>query len=255
MWFWFTALAIGTRSLAAEPTNFFQAPGTRRMAERLETIAREIHPENSIFFCAERVVKYRPMVEAMQDTPTLLRVLPSFAMDLLNAGQTEEAIRTFERIEQIATNGVPALWQSHRLTVESWKALAFLRLGEQENCLSNHTTDSCLLPIQGDGVHKLQRGSRAAIGILTETLRDFPDDLKCRWLLNIAYMTIGEYPEKVPAQWLIPPKVFADEYEMPRFRDVAASGTGHLRPFRWQHYGRLRWRWTPGHHDDVNRIA
>ena len=29
-------------------------------------------------------------------------------------------------------------------------------------------------------------------------------DRDSRWLLNIAYMTLGEYPAKVPQKWLIP---------------------------------------------------
>src|SRR6516165_4100395 len=30
--------------------------------------------------------------------------------------------------------------------------------------------------------------------------------LAYRWLMNIAYMTLGEYPQQVPPQWLIPPE-------------------------------------------------
>jgi len=217
------ALSLIVPWAAAAQTNFFQAPGTRQMAERLEKIAAEVHPENSLFFCAERVAKYRPMVMAIQDVPTLLRVLPSFAMDLLNAGQTEEALQTFQRVEQLATNNAPAMWQAKKLMLKSWEGLSLLRLGEQENCLSNHTSDSCLLPIQGAGIHRIQRGSRGAIKVFTEALEEFPNDLRCQWLLNIAYMTVGEYPDKVPPRWLIPPKVFAAEYELPRFRDVAGS--------------------------------
>jgi hypothetical protein len=216
------------RAENASPTNYFQAPSTRRMAERLEKIAQEVHPENSIFFCAERVAKYRPKIEALHDTPTLLRVLPSFGQDLLNAGQSQEAIQTFNRIEKIASDEAPGFWQARKLDIQSLKALAYLRLGEQENCLSNHTTDSCLFPIQGQGVHKFQRGSRAAIEILKQTLEEFPDDLKCRWLLNIAYMTVGEYPGSVPAPWLIPPSAFKDDYEMPRFPDVAPSAGANI---------------------------
>src|ERR1051325_768311 len=47
-----------------------------------------------------------------------------------------------------------------------------------------------------------------------------PDDLSARWLLNIAYMTLGEYPDKVPPKWLIPPKTFASDYDIKRFHDV-----------------------------------
>jgi len=103
------------------------------------------------------------------------------------------------------------------------RGLAYLRLGEQENCLLNHTADSCLLPIQKGGVHQLQAGSRSALGIFESMLSQQPTDLGARWLLNIAAMTVGDYPEKVPPQFLIPPSAFASEYPMPRFPDVAAA--------------------------------
>ena len=41
--------------------------------------------------------------------------------------------------------------------------LAYLRLGEQQNCLVNHTSDSCLFPIDEAGVHRIEGGSRLAI--------------------------------------------------------------------------------------------
>ena len=37
----------------------------------------------------------------------------------------------------------------------------------------------------------------------------------------LAYMTLGEYPQHVPKQWLIPQKAFESEYELDRFYDVS----------------------------------
>ena len=42
-----------------------------------------------------------------------------------------------------------------------------------------------------------------------------------RWLLNLAYMTLGGYPDKVPPAYLIPPAAFASTEDIGRFRDVA----------------------------------
>ena len=52
-------------------------------------------------------------------------------------------------------------------------------------------------------------------------LEQNPDDLTARWLLNIAYMTLGEYPDQVPPQWLIEPSLFASEYDIGHFSDIA----------------------------------
>ena len=47
-------------------------------------------------------------------------------------------------------------------------------------------------------------GSREAIRHFTEYLRQRPEDLGVRWLINVAFMTLGEYPHKVPPEYLIP---------------------------------------------------
>ena len=38
----------------------------------------------------------------------------------------------------------------------------------------------------------------------TEYLHRHPDELSVRWLLNLAYMTLGDYPGHVPAEYLLP---------------------------------------------------
>src|SRR5262249_23132456 len=103
------------------------------------------------------------------------------------------------------------------------RALCWMRIGEDENCRLNHTSASCLAPIAPEGFHKLPRGSRAALAILQEQLEKHPDDLRARWLFNIASMTVGDYPEKVPARWLIPPSAFASDYDIGRFTDIAPN--------------------------------
>ena len=72
-----------------------------------------------------------------------------------------------------------------------------LRLGENENCIDCRGESSCILPIAPAAVHTKPRGSRLAIRHFTEYLEQFPDDLEVRWLLNLAHMTLGEYPDKV----------------------------------------------------------
>ncbi len=56
---------------------------------------------------------------------------------------------------------------------------------------------SCILPISPAAVHTNPTGSRLAIEHFTSTSNAFPDDLEVRWLLNLAHMTLGEYPDKV----------------------------------------------------------
>ncbi|MEO5930399.1 MAG: CRTAC1 family protein, partial [Candidatus Kapaibacterium sp.] len=136
--------------------------------------------------------------------------------EMLNAGETREAIAKLEGMRS-AHKGLDGTTDN----IDRILGIAYLRIGEEENCVVNHTAQSCILPIRPEGFHKLPYGSRSAIGVYTELLARHPDDLQSRWLLNVAYMTLGLYPDSVPHDWLIPPSVFKSDYDLPRFNDIA----------------------------------
>jgi hypothetical protein len=101
--------------------------------------------------------------------------------------------------------------------------MAYMRLAEDENCHLTSNRDACLLPIRGGGVHQRREGAEGAVRALLEVLSQDPGSLRARWLLNIAHMTLGSYPAGVPEQHLIRPSVFASEYPLARFENVAAE--------------------------------
>ena len=109
-----------------------------------------------------------------------------------------------------------------------WIATCHLRLAEQTNCLGNHNADSCLMPIEGGGVHIVPEHSRNAVQAYTRLLNAVNDSLEYKWLLNLAYMTLGEYPHNVPERWLIPPEIFESDYDIKRFTDVAPNVGIHV---------------------------
>ncbi len=97
-----------------------------------------------------------------------------------------------------------------------------LRRGENANCVMCRGESSCILPIAPAAFHTRPEGSRDAIRHFTEYLRQFPDDLETRWLLNVAHMTLGEYPGGVDPQYLLSIERFErSEFDIGRFLDVA----------------------------------
>lgn len=96
-----------------------------------------------------------------------------------------------------------------------------LRRGEVDNCIGCVGPSSCILPISGDAIHKKPAGSREAIQKFTEYLEIAPGDLRVRWILNIAYMTLGEYPDKVPPKYLVPLDSLASTADLGVFENVA----------------------------------
>jgi hypothetical protein len=103
--------------------------------------------------------------------------------------------------------------------------VAYLRLGETENCCLRNMPESCVLPIREGGFHTLTEGSESAIVRFESVLADTPPDsrihLSSLWLLNIAYMTLGEHPQGVPPEFLIPPSAFESDEAFPRFINIA----------------------------------
>jgi hypothetical protein len=108
-----------------------------------------------------------------------------------------------------------------RAHLETVLGVLSLRLGELQNCLHDHNADRCIFPIRGRGAHSEVRGSEAAIRWFEDRLREAPSDLESRWLLNVAYMTLGRHPEGVPKEWLIPPSAWSSTVDPGRFEDIA----------------------------------
>jgi hypothetical protein len=97
--------------------------------------------------------------------------------------------------------GRDALEEQWLYSVIFFQGVSAMRLGENENCILCRGESSCIVPISAAAVHTKPDGSRAAIGYFTEYLEQFPEDIGVKWLLNVAHMTLGEYPVKVDARF------------------------------------------------------
>jgi tetratricopeptide (TPR) repeat protein len=146
------------------------------------------------------------------------------ALDLLRRGDSEKAALELQRLITLRQDGklYEYLDAPEIASLEPYLGLSYIRLGEQENCIINHTAASCLFPIQPAGFHQLPAGSSQAIDIYQQLLKKNPDDLTSRWMLNVAYMTLGKYPNQVPDTWLIPDSALQSDYPMKQFPDLAS---------------------------------
>ena len=143
----------------------------------------------------------------------------------LKLGNEEAAITALQQAYQLndQINGVIPIEEINIFKFDL--AIAYLRLGETQNCCQRNTPDSCIVPIRGSGIHTNRTGSTQAIKYFKEVLQDSPPKselyLKSRWLLNVAYMTLGEHPQGVPKSHLISTDLFASDGSIPRFFNVA----------------------------------
>jgi len=216
--------AQGASGAAAPATKAFQQPeSTRRMVALLAKITREADPMRNPFRNAEQAALLRDLLAKATDPREVLQIRMRLAWQLLNSGEPEGALKQYEFVKQRMLDDKVPIEDQREPEWLTFQALCYLRIGELENCVGNHNSQSCMFPIQGSGIHTLERGSRGAVGLLTELLGKYPGDLRARWLLNIAYMTLGEYPAHVPPQWLLDPKLFASDYDIKHFADIAGS--------------------------------
>jgi hypothetical protein len=197
------------------------APSTRRMAQRLEEIRAKANPASAGYFSDRLADMLERQVTNSNQANEKFRLQFRLGVQQINAGRPDSALNTFSEMERLVAEAGGELDDRSRAELRLRKGMAFFRLGEQENCLATHNADSCVFPLKPKAYHLLPRGSRGAISLFSAHLAEHPKDLATRWLLNLAHMTLGEYPDKVNPEYLIPPEVFASEYDMPRFFDVS----------------------------------
>jgi hypothetical protein len=149
-----------------------------------------------------------------------LEILENIARLYLFEGDFMQAASTLDKARALVDSD-PSQLQRHLPMVLFLQGIAALRRGETENCVECGCESSCIFPIQPRAVHVKPEGSRLAAGFFTEFLQIFPDDLGARWLLNVAYMTLGEYPDRVPKEYLIPLDTFQSGFDIGRFIDIA----------------------------------
>lgn len=189
--------------------------------EQMTQILQRIHQQNQVrenFFAPEAKVKYFDSMALVVQTEKQKLTNAYFkGYFLLQAGEVEQSIELYK---DLLTRMNPDEKEAYRL-VNLYLGLAYLRLGEQANCISNKSSESCIYPIAGAGIHQENTGSHLAVQYFEKALTFDPQDLEVRWLLNVAYMTLGLYPQQVPAEYLIPGLDAESEKEVNSFQEIS----------------------------------
>ena len=151
------------------------------------------------------------------------------ANEMLNAGYTQQSIDQYNdvlyTIDSLKINPP----ESFMTAIQDLLAITHFRHGEETNCLDGHNAESCIMPIRGAGIHRNKDNAEIAINIYKSLLEKNPKDYVYRWLINLAYMVKGDYPDKVPHRWLIPQLTPSDSITFPEFTEIAESaGLDHI---------------------------
>jgi hypothetical protein len=147
-----------------------------------------------------------------------LRGLVALAQLHAFTGDLDKSIDAWTRAYTIAQSNVPGAIPY----LQEALGVLYLHLSEEENGVYRDSGSMDLFPpLDPSARYGKPEHSKLAIQFFESFLAQAPEDLQVRWLLNLAYMTLGEYPAGVPAKYRIAPSTFTSKQSVGRFTDVA----------------------------------
>ena len=132
-------------------------------------------------------------------------------------GEMEKAIEQWQAAYEIASAQLSGAMPE----LEEVLGIAYLHQSEMENDIYRHPGDQCIFPPVINRSFAKPASSAKAIEYLLKYLQRQPEALDVKWILNLAYMTLGKYPAGVPPKYLIAPSNFDSPEDIGKFVDVA----------------------------------
>ncbi|GLR15858.1 hypothetical protein GCM10007940_04730 [Portibacter lacus] len=168
----------------------------------------------------QRANMYKKKLDALKPGKEMDVLLYDYADELLRAGNIDLSINIFEDFLAYFTANEILGKVEAVAEVKRKLAIAYMRKAELENCVSNHNNESCIIPISPKAQYVITENVEKAVKYMEDFLDIYPRDYEIHYLLNIAYMTLGQYPDSVPEIYRIPESYF-DNVDFPKFTDVA----------------------------------
>ncbi len=196
---------------------------TLEMIQKVDSSYSKINPEQVDYVLSNvKSDQLKKELDEMELGGKRNLVLYNYAVELLRAGKTDKAIEVFENFHSFYLGKEMQTKDQAMTEFKAQLAISYLRKAEQENCILNHTNESCIIPISKKAQHINEEGSTKAIEYLEQLLKLDPNNYEYQYLLNIAHMTIGGYPDKMPKEFLIPEAYFNME-NFSKFHDIATN--------------------------------
>lgn len=196
--------------------------GTEFMAAELNKINDFGDPMSYYNWNSQRALFYKN--ERLNSQPSDPRMsIYNYCNELLKSGDSKTCITELENYLNEAKKPYSEIINHDNYILFEMLAIAYLRLGEQENCQRSHNEYSCIVPLKKPAIHDLEQGSRKAIEIFMLLQNYYPME-RNKWLINLAFMTLGEYPKGVPTDQLLNfPNWKTEQRSFPRFKEIAVN--------------------------------
>ncbi|MDH3626177.1 MAG: FG-GAP-like repeat-containing protein [Acidobacteriota bacterium] len=198
-------------------------PDNSAMVELLEAVAVQGDIDNPFLgqMAAPRLRELLATAPTEGYVTERRQVRRQLARHELRLGNELEAIEHLQKALELARG------TDDELEIRFEFGVAWMRRAESLNCRQHHTSESCIFPIKGGGLHVDPAASRHAADAFRGVIAlSQPGDwfhTKARWLLAIAAMTLNEYPESMSPELRIPAEALESDASFPRFEEIARS--------------------------------
>ena len=179
---------------------------TQSLASVIDSVLKSLDPANP-----DGVAHGRPL--------DIIQMHYALANLYAYEGEIDKSIEQWQTAYEIATAQLPGAMPE----LEEVLGIAYLHKSEMDNDIYRHPGDRCIFPPPANRSLPKPASSEKAIEYLLKYLQRKPDALDVRWILNLAYMTLGKYPDGVPGKYLTPPTSFDSAEDVGRFVDVAPA--------------------------------
>ena len=197
------------------------------MLSLLEEIRRQTPDANPIL--GDREIRVGvPRLEALPpDAPAAQRawMLREVGIGYHKDGQQRKAIEYLTKAIEVASAKDSGVRFDQINDVRFRLGIACIRLGTNENCAVRPFPGSCILPFHGETLYRQEDGPRMAAAAFLDLLKhETPKTQRYLggiWLLNIAYMTLGQYPDAVPEPYRLARSPIEGDAPFPHFPNIA----------------------------------
>jgi hypothetical protein len=205
---------------APAPTPPSPPPSASAIRSEFESICDSIRESRDPFYGELRSRELQERLSgSFADSAEEASVRALLGREMLKLDRTKDAIELLTRaVEQGVEVGIdPRLV----LDMKVYLGLAHLQAAEDQNCLLHHSAASCILPVAEAGIHRLPEHSRKAGDVFLQIANQFPRAMQSLWLLNVARMVSGDYPDQVPSSFRLPADALRSKIPFQRWRDRA----------------------------------
>ncbi|HUF78449.1 MAG TPA: FG-GAP-like repeat-containing protein [Thermoanaerobaculia bacterium] len=198
-------------------------PGPEETRAELEAVCRSLTESDNPYFGWGSLRRLERLLPHSMATAERVAVLAGIGVELVRLDRLDEGIERLESALALTEELSEEAARPQRLLLLKNLGLAYLQRSEDQHCIGMRTSASCILPIRAEAVHGRPEAIRRAGDLFLGALESDPADVSARWLLNLARMLEGTYPEGVPPELRIPEGGFEPEAAFPRWIDIGGA--------------------------------